>query len=218
MVTLADAAAVAQRADPLRAKEAMTEVSGTGRQALSDMRRLLGLLRDDTGTSTLGTGPLATPTDLALAPQPGLAELDALAERVRSTGLAVSIQRSGNAFALSDAASLTVYRIVQEALTNALKHATSAESVRVSLSFSDPEVTVTVVDDGQSSPLVAPAGSGVGSGLGGGVVPGAGSGHGLVGMTERAAAFGGTLLAGPGEDGGWRVTTTLHGCKAPVHS
>jgi signal transduction histidine kinase len=222
MVTLADAAAVAQRVDPQRSSEAMMEVSGTGRQALSDMRRLLGLLRDDSGPSATGTGRLTAPAALDLAPQPGLSELDALAERVRSTGLAVNLQSSGEAFDLSDAAGLTVYRIVQEALTNALKHALSATSVRVSLSFNDPEVMLTVVDDGHTPPPIPSSRSGVGDGdQGGGPVVsgmGAGAGHGLVGMTERAAAFGGTLVAGPDDEGGWRVTTTLRGCKVPVHS
>ncbi len=87
----------------------------------------------------------------ALAPQPGLGELAALAERVRSTGLVVSLETVGEPFALSGAAELTIYRIVQEALTNALKHAGSAHSVHISLSFDDPDVTVRIVDDGQPS-------------------------------------------------------------------
>jgi signal transduction histidine kinase len=208
MVTLADAATVAQRTDPQRASEAMSEVSGTGRQALSDMRRLLGLLRDGEDGSSNGIGRRPD-TDLeGLAPQPGLAELTSLVERVRSTGLVVVLERSGAPFPLSDAAGLTVYRIVQEALTNVLKHAASAHSVWISLCFSDPEVKVMVVDDGEAGTTAtegAPSAD-----------PGAGNGHGVVGMTERAAAFGGTLIAGPRDEGGWQVSATLAGCRAPV--
>jgi signal transduction histidine kinase len=210
MVTLADAAAIAQRTDPQRATEAITEVSGAGRQALQDMRRLLGLLRDGAEYGEVGTDrPRQLDTD-ALAPQPGLGELVALADRVRSTGLVVRLDNFGEPFALSAAAELTVYRIVQEALTNALKHAGSAQSVHISLAFDDPDVTVRIVDDGQP-PLATPRG-GVPS-LG----PGApGGGHGVLGMKERAAAFDGTLVAGPRDEGGWQVVALLHTCKAPL--
>jgi signal transduction histidine kinase len=211
MVTLADAAAVAQRSDPQRATEAMRDVSGTGRQALSDMRRLLGLLRDGEGrkdNDRTVAGRADGDAD-AFAPQPGLAELDGLAERVRSTGLAVNLKRSGMPFVLSGAAELTVFRIVQEALTNAMKHADSARSVTISLSFDDPEVTVLVVDDGRSSPATAQSVTALGQVRNGG-------GHGVLGMAERAAAFGGSLVAGPRSDGGWQVEVTLRGCKAPA--
>jgi len=206
MVTLADAAAVAQRTDPARATEAMTDVSGTGRQALRDMRRLLGLLREGSEVTEAAGRPLQSPDPDAFAPQPGLTELDALADRVRSTGLEVTLVRLGEPFALSGAAELTVYRIVQEALTNALKHAESARTVRISVTFEDPDVTLHIVDDGRSP---APAL------LRGGPTPGH-SGHGVLGMTERAAAFDGTLHAGPAPDGGWLVVATLRSCKTPA--
>jgi signal transduction histidine kinase len=208
MVTLADAAAVAQRADPERATEAMHDVSRTGRQALGDMRRLLGLLRD--GQETAGNVSTAARNADALAPQPGLAELEGLTERVRSTGLTVTLTRCGTPFALSAAAELTVFRIVQEALTNAMKHADSARSVAISLAFDDPEVTVRVVDDGLPSGASRPNGAPEnGQGHNGG-------GHGVVGMTERAAAFDGSLVAGPRPGGGWQVAVTLRGCRAPA--
>jgi signal transduction histidine kinase len=207
MVTLADAAAVAQRSDPGRATEAMRDVATTGRQALGDMRRMLGLLRDGKERAdSVGTG---AGSGEGFAPQPGLAELDGLAERVRSTGLTVSLSRSGTPFELSGAAELTVYRIVQEALTNALKHAESARSVTISLAFDDPEVTVLVVDDGSAvadRPHDTPT---VGAGRNG-------SGHGVLGMAERAAAFDGSLAAGPRAGGGWQVAVTLRGCNAPA--
>jgi signal transduction histidine kinase len=208
MVTLADAATVAQRTDQVRAAEAMTEVSGTGRQALRDMRRLLGLLRDgeEPNASDREEGSDAGP----FAPQPGLAELGDLTKRVSSTGLAVELERLGEPFALSGAAELTVYRIVQEALTNALKHAVSARSVRISLSFGEPDVTVLVVDDGQFSAPTLTQGAAAPRG------DRSGGGHGILGMAERAAAFDGTLSAGPRADGGWQVIATLRGCKAPA--
>jgi signal transduction histidine kinase len=210
MVTLADAAAIAQRTDPQRATEAISEVSGAGRQALQDMRRLLGLLRDGAENAEPGTDQHRRLGPDALAPQPGLGELAALAERVRSTGLVVSLETFGTPFVLSGAAELTVYRIVQEALTNALKHAGSAHSVHIALSFSDPDVTVRIVDDGQPSVTTVRRGA---APLG----PGAtGGGHGILGMRERAAAFEGTLIAGPSDEGGWEVVATLHTCKAPV--
>ena len=208
MVTLADAATVAQRSDPLRASEAMHDVSSTGRQALGDMRRLLGLLRD--GGVKPNTGGTATTNHDTFAPQPGLAELEGVAERVRSTGLTVSLTQSGPPFALSAAAELTVFRIVQEALTNAMKHAESARSVAISLTFDDPELQLLVVDDGRpTAPSLQNGAPSTGAGHNG-------RGHGVLGMAERAAAFDGLLVAGPRPGGGWQVAVTLRGCRAPA--
>jgi signal transduction histidine kinase len=208
MVTLADAADVAQRLEPQRAAEAIREVSGAGRQALNDMRRLLGVLRNDTAdTNTSPIGHRDESVDI-FAPQPGLRELNALVSRVSTTGLAVTLCDTGEAFELSEAAGLTAYRIVQESLTNTLKHAATARSVRVTLGFSDPELTVQVVDDGQLEPHAATATRSCANA----------GGHGVAGMAERAAAFGGNLTAGPRANGGWQVLATLHGCKARVHS
>jgi len=217
MVTLADAAAAAQGSDPGRATEAIHEVSSTGRLALSDMRRMLGVLRDEPAGSN-GDRPTGEerPT---LAPQPGLGDLDALTGRVRGTGLDVSVERVGRPFAVSEAAGLTVYRIVQEALTNALKHAHDLASVEVTLEYRDPDISVRVTDDGHAATPVPVPGGGNGNdhvhGNGrAATVPG--GGHGVAGMAERAAAFGGTLDAGPGPSGGWEVRATLRDCKAPA--
>jgi len=211
MVTLADAASLAQASDPDRAAEAIHEVSSTGRQALTDMRRMLGVLRDE-------PAPAHTPADrndagsaaalangngnrrASYAPQPGLDDLSALLERVRGTGLEVTMRHVGVPFEVSPAAGLTVYRVVQEALTNALKHAEEAHTVEVLLIFADPDVTVLITDDGRS--LVA-------------VPARRGGGHGLAGMAERASAFGGTLAAGPRPGGGWEVRAVLRDCKTP---
>ncbi len=240
MVTLADGAAAATRSDPSRAADVMSEVSGTGREALTDMRRMLGVLREDPAVGRAvagplaparnGTGPRRTPghdpagdangsgvrsathpeNDVAgtpYAPQPGLAELQALVERVRGTGLHVTLERAGRSFELSAAAQLTVYRLVQEALTNALKHAESPASVEVRLEFDDPDITVRVIDDGRVGALA--------TGYEMQTTAGTGSGHGLSGMAERTTAFGGTLEAGPMHGGGWRVSATLRRCRTP---
>jgi signal transduction histidine kinase len=208
MVTLADAAVVTERTDRQRAAEAMRDVSSTGRQALSDMRRLLGLLRDGEVRGESEDSIAVAPG--AFAPQPGLDDLDRLAERVRSTGLEVSLRTSGTPFTLSEAAGLTVFRIVQEALTNALKHADGARAVTVTIAFADPEVTVRVVDDGH------PSNTGPADGDAGAAASLPDGGHGVLGMVERAAAFGGSLVAGPHAGGGWQVEVTLRGCSAPA--
>ena len=215
MVTLADAAARAT--DPDRAADAMHEVSSTGRQALTDMRRMLGVLRDEAASS--GTEPHDAAESArrgALAPQPGLGDLDALVERVRGTGLTVSIERAGRPFEVSGAAGLTVYRIVQEALTNALKHADDPGLVEVCLDFEDPDISVRVHDDGHTWAGTHGAGTTNGNGHRPAHANGSGGGHGVAGMSERAAAFGGSLSAGPAPSGGWEVRTTLRDCKAPV--
>ena len=225
MVTLADAAVAAQAADPARSAEAMLEVSATGRQALTDMRRMLGVLRDEptgaglsvvaaAGVNVGGAVGEVSNGRPPLAPQPGLRDLDALVERVRGTGLSVSLETQGRPFDVSSAAGLTAYRIVQEALTNALKHAHDPSAVVVSLEFDDPDLSVCVTDDGRSAVPVG-GGSNGGAGAGEGAGPGVG-GHGVAGMAERAAAFGGRLEAGPRADGGWAVRATLRDCKAPI--
>ncbi len=218
MVTLADAAATAQESDPARSAEVIREVSSTGRQALGDMRRMLGVLREDEapGSAADTTGDGAAP----LAPQPGLGQLDALVERVRSTGLDVSLVRRGRPFSVSEAAGLTVYRIVQEALTNALKHAEDPQRVEVCLGFDDPDVAVRVTDDGRSGngnrngSVTVHATNGTNGTNGTDET----NGHGVAGMVERAAAFGGTLEAGPLPAGGWEVRATLCECKAPARA
>ncbi len=179
VITLADAAAVVSRIDPARGVEAMTEASEVGRQALTDMRVMLGVLRTDE--------PAA-----ALAPQPGIGDLGALVERFRATGLPVDLAIEGTAFPLGAAAELTAYRIVQEALTNTLRHA-AARHASVLISYAEPQVRVRVTDDGRGS------------------ARGPRRGHGIDGMRERAALHGGTLRAGPDPDRpeGWLVEATL---------
>ena len=127
-----------------------------------------------------------------LAPQPGIDDLGALVERIRATGLPVDLAVEGTPFPLGAAAELTAYRIVQEALTNTLRHA-AARHAMVTLAYDQPRVRVRVADDGTAR------------------VPGAHRGHGIDGMRERAALHGGTLRAGPNPDSaeGWLVEATL---------
>jgi signal transduction histidine kinase len=194
VITLADAAAIVSRADPGQGAEAMTEVSEAGRRALADMRAMLGVLRTDKSPGLASPAGLAPPPELA--PQPGVAELGALVERIRATGLAAEVAVEGPSFPLGAAAQLTVYRIVQEALTNALRHAEASRAL-VTITYDNPEVRIRVADDGPApSQLRAPGPSGV-------------PGHGLDGMRERVALHGGTLRAGPGPGGGWLVEAVL---------
>ncbi|MEE6256989.1 sensor histidine kinase [Plantactinospora sonchi] len=179
MVALADGAAYTAGATPERAAEAMEKVATTGRQALGEMRRLLGLLREDA---------------VGRAPQPGLDDLDGLLAQVRAAGPRVRLSIDGVPHDRGPGADLTVYRIVQEALTNTLKHAGPGAQVEVRLHHHDDGVDLEVVDDGAGRPAV----------------PTSDGGHGLAGMIERAAAYGGRVEAGPRTDGpGWRMVARL---------
>jgi signal transduction histidine kinase len=169
--------------DPARAKAAMADVERTSRIALEEMRRLLGLLR---------SGEPAAPNS-TYVPSAGLADIDILAERLRRAGLGVTVVRHGEPADVPEDVGLTVYRIVQESLTNVLKHAGPA-AVTVELDFSDG-VAVTVTDDGRGASAALTG------------IPGAG--RGTTGMRERVAALGGKLSAGPKPGGGYRVHATI---------
>jgi signal transduction histidine kinase len=145
------------------------------------MRAMLGVLRTDD-----------PPADLA--PQPGIDQLGGLIERVRATGLAVDLDIEGTPFPLGAAAGLTAYRIVQEALTNTMRHARAGQA-RVVIRYAAPCVQLRVADDGVAAPRLQES-----SGQ---------DGHGIDGMRERAALHGGTVTAGPAPDGGWVVSATL---------
>jgi signal transduction histidine kinase len=165
--------------DPRRAGEALESIEGTGRQALVELRRLLGILRMDVG-------------DLALAPQPSLEHVDSLVEHVRDSGLAVELTVRGRPRPLPSGIDVSAYRIIQEGLTNAIKHAGEAR-VDVVVSYGEEEVDVAVVDDGRGAPGDHPDHGG----------------HGLVGMRERVALYKGTLEAGPRNGGGFAIHARL---------
>ncbi|MFJ6983146.1 MULTISPECIES: sensor histidine kinase [unclassified Streptomyces] len=187
IVALADAAVYARRGSPGDA--VMERISETGRQALTDMRRTLGVLRPDE-------------PDAHRHPAPGVAQLEPLAQHMRAAGLPTRLLLEGDPADLPAAAQLTVYRLVQEALTNTLKHAPHATGARVRVTRTPYAVTVDVTDDGPAA-VPAPAAPPSPTRQSG---P---SGHGIAGMRARAAAYGGVLEAGPAPGGGWRVSTRL---------
>ncbi|MFJ8300334.1 sensor histidine kinase [Streptomyces sp. NPDC094447] len=183
MVVQAEAGPVAVRAAPERAEAAFEAISETGREAMTQLRQMLGLLRE----GSEGAPPRE--------PQPDVSGIPALVERVRSGGLPVVYTTRGGVRALPAATGASAYRIVQEALTNVVRHA-DARRAEVLLAHADGVLHVTVTDDGRGP---APAAGTRGSG-----------GHGLTGIRERAAAHGGTATTGPGPNGrGFEVRVLL---------
>lgn len=181
MVALADGAAAAAAASPARAGQAMGQVAVTGRQAIGEMRRLVDTLRIDE-------------TAADHHPAPGIGQLDDLLTQVRSAGLPARLVVEGLRHRLTQGGQLAVYRIVQESLTNIRKHAHAATGATVRLQYTSEGIEVDITDDGQ------PAGSRESA-----------VGHGITGMRERAAAYDGTIQAGPRPGGGWRVRARLSG-------
>jgi signal transduction histidine kinase len=165
--------------DPEKVREPLQVIERSGREALTEMRRLLGVLRDDAA-------------EPPLAPQPGADDVDELVGSARSAGLSVGLAVSGTPRRLPTGLGLTVYRIVQESLTNAARHAAGSR-VGVSLRYEPEAVEVAVVDDGGRDVEHAPAGGG----------------RGLLGMRERVAVYAGTLDAGPVPEGGFAVHARL---------
>jgi signal transduction histidine kinase len=180
MVVQADGASYTLATDPGRAKEALAAISATGRQALAEMRRMLGVLRrEEDGRSE------------ARAPQPGIGELGELLDQARTAGLPVSFTVEGTPQPLPGGVALAAYRIVQESLTNTRKHAGPVASASVVLRYSDDALVLAISDDGRGA--AAPDGPG----------------HGLTGMRERVAMYGGSVAAGPRPGGGFEVVATL---------
>jgi signal transduction histidine kinase len=190
--------------DPGRSRAAMAETERTGRTALEEMRRLLGLLRS--GEADGGTQG----QELDAAALPGLADLGALAESMRGAGLDVTIETTGQSCAVPENVGLTVYRIVQEALTNALKHAGPAQ-VMIQVDFTgglrEGSLGKKDLQPGSLRVTVTDSGRGAAAHLDGSLIPG--SGRGIAGMSERVAAVGGQLTAGPRPGGGFRVHASI---------
>jgi len=208
MIVQAGAARKILASSQADAEDALLAVEATGREAMTELRNLLGLLcpaadgadqPPAAGACSPGahSRPAGTATaPAALRPQPGLGEVDALIGRVRAAGLAVTLTVTGTALALPPGADLAAYRVVQEGLTNVLRHAGQA-SASVAVHWGD-QLLLTVTDDGQGS---GQAGQGDTS------APG--HGRGLLGLRERLALYGGELTAGPRPGGGWRVSAVL---------
>ncbi len=177
MVVQAGAAQRVIEGDPARARDALSSIETAGRQSLVELRRLLGVLRADDGSH-------------GVAPQPGLAQVDELIERARAAGLDAGIRVDGEQRALSMGADLAAYRIVQEALTNVIKHA-AASAVNVTIRYLPGALDLSIRDNG-GGPRNTHA-----------------PGHGLIGMRERVAMFGGTLSAGKAPEGGFTVAAHI---------
>jgi signal transduction histidine kinase len=177
VIAQADGARYARTLDPDSVDTALQTISSTAREALGDVRILLGQLRHSE----------------AEAPQPVLADLDRLVEQMRASGLIVELSRNGEPVTLAAGEQLAIYRIVQEALTNVLRHGSTAEKTTVTFGWTADNVTVTIVNQ---TAQVHPA-------------YGNPAGHGLTGMRERATLWGGTFSAGPGAAGRYVVTATL---------
>ncbi|MFZ3471992.1 sensor histidine kinase [Streptomyces sp. 4.24] len=187
MVVQADGAAYVMDAAPEQAKEALQTISGTGRLALAEMRRLLGVLR---------TGEPQESEDYV--PQPDVEQIEVLIEQVRAAGLTVDFEVEGAPRKLPSGLELTAYRIVQEALTNTRKHGGPAAKASVRLVYFDDGLGLLVEDDGRGAAHELYEDGGAD-----------GAGHGLIGMRERIGMVGGTLDAGPRPGGGFRISALL---------
>ncbi len=192
IVSQAQGGQYAARTQPSRATDVLETIAQTGREALADMRGLLNVLHPDMPSAATET----------LVPQPTLQELPELLDRVRAGGLSVQFSANGTPIPLGPSAELAIYRLVQEALTNALKHAGSNADAVVRLDWSSDGLSLAVSDNGL------------------GPVRRDGNGHGLTGMRERLAMIGGSVVAGPGSTGGFVVRawiphrTTVEGGSA----
>ncbi|MDO5494173.1 MAG: histidine kinase [bacterium] len=193
MVTLAEGALASLGRNPEGARRAIEELGAAGRSALSDTRRLVGVLRDDGPSPAVSPSPSVPGDDGApFTPQPTSADIAGLVERFRSTGLDVTFAEWGPPLPADAGLHLTIYRIVQEALTNVLRHAKGSPAIDVSIARSRRAVVVEVENE------AGPEGE-----------PQEGTGKGLIGMRERAAVYDGTVEAGPTATG-WKVRAVLY--------
>ncbi|TPQ18367.1 sensor histidine kinase [Streptomyces sporangiiformans] len=189
IVGLADGAAALTESKPERGAQTLRIISASGRDALAELRRLLAVIGDDRECQ-------GRSHDVPLAPQPSLADLDALLDRVRAAGPTVALHAHDDLTGLAPGLQLSAYRVIQEALTNTVKYAASDTSVHVSIAANPDTVRLTVEDTGPPRTPRARRGR-------------TGSGRGLVGMRERAALYRGEVTAGPNPHGGWTVHATL---------
>ena len=202
MAVQSEAAAALLPGRPAEAAKAVDIIGHTAREALTELRRLLGVLR----------GPAEVNGRAATAPAPSISALDEVLGQVREAGIQVSLRVEGQPGKLPPGVDLTAYRIVQEALTNIVKHSGASEAA-VTVSYEPGYVTVSVTDTGNGAVAVTlgrQARRGwAGSSVGGGARPAASGGFGLAGIAERVASCGGKLTVGPGEAGGFAVTARL---------
>jgi len=190
IITLADGGAYAADVTPERSKEALQLVGDAGRQALGELRRMLGVLREKADAPELN-------------PQPGIGDIEALCTRIRSAGPEIFLRSAGELDTLDRGVQLMAYRIVQEALTNALKHAGPHTRIDVLIAVEGPALRIRVHDTGlpEGATLLEPPTE---------------EGHGIAGMRERAALYGGTVVAGFTSGGGWAVEAVLDLTPVPA--
>ncbi|MGI5349626.1 sensor histidine kinase [Streptomyces sp. CA-250714] len=189
MIVQADGAAYVLDTSPEQTRAALETISGTGRQALAEMRRLLGVLR---------SGDAGRRDGDEYVPQPGVDQIADLVEQVRGAGLTVDFKVEGTPHPLPSSVELTAYRIVQEALTNTRKHGGPDVGATVQLHYGDDELSVLAEDDGRGAQRELYEEGGAD-----------GLGHGLIGMRERVGMVGGALEAGPRSGGGFRIRAAL---------
>jgi signal transduction histidine kinase len=204
---------------PSDARDALGAIQATSRDALEEMRRMLGVLRQQDAAASPGAGDAPSPSwafpaaftssgasspppAAPLAPAPGLGDLDRLVQRTSGAGIHVTLRRSGHVRAVPAGIDLSAYRIIQEALTNVVKHAGAGARCEVSVGYGDDAIEVRVTDDGGQALVLTPTGAAL--------TPS--SGHGLIGMRERVNLCGGEFSAGPLAAGGFQVVAGL-----PLH-
>lgn len=190
IITLADGGAYASTVHPDQGTRALQLIAGTGRQALADLRHVLGMLRDSDDAAEL-------------APQPGLSSIGALCDQIRAAGPQVTYRTSGSLEGWDQGLQRTAYRIVQEAMTNSLRHAGPRTRIDLRLDAGSEGLRITVRDTGPPDGKAAAFG---------------GPGQGLIGMRERAALYQGSVTAGPDPRGGWTVVTVLCKSTEPAES
>jgi signal transduction histidine kinase len=177
LVLQAGAERLALGSDGAGSRDVLSAIEQTGRATLAELRRLVGVLREDTDAP-------------ALAPLPGVGQLPRLLEQVRTAGVRAELRVEGDPVALPPGLDVTAYRIVQEALTNVLRHASGATEVTVLVRYGDRDLALEVADDGRSSATGE-------------------DGHGLIGMRERVSLYSGELTAGPRDGGGYAIRASL---------
>lgn len=192
IITLADGGASACATDPKRGEQALRLIGDTGRRALRDVRRVVGVLREADETAER-------------APQPDISAIAGLCARIRAAGPSIVFRSAGSLQTLDPELQFATYRIVQEAFTNSLRHAGTSTQIELGIRFETGIVSISVRDSGPGRRVISGAAA---------LPDDSGHGQGLAGIRERTALFHGSMTAGPQPDGGWLTTATLHAAQS----